>query len=200
MLSLAVLAGGKSTRMGSDKARMPFLGHPLIERVIDRVSVLSKDIYVITDQTEDFHFLGLPLIKDILPGCGPLGGLFTALSSAAEDLVAVVGCDMPFVNPAILHYASDVLSREAFDAALPSTPKGLEPLHAVYRKSRCLESLHSDLKAGERKMSRWLQGMRVRYLSREVCRAFDPEGLAFWNVNSPEEFTRAEAHAREHKH
>ena len=103
MLSLVIQAGGQSRRMGQDKALLPFLGRPLVSRVIDRLASLADEVLVTTNQPEAYAFLGLPLLPDLKPGRGALGGLYTAVASAGSPLVAVVACDMPFVSPEVIY-------------------------------------------------------------------------------------------------
>ncbi len=102
MLTVVIQAGGESRRMGQDKALLPFLGKPLIQRVIERVASLADELLVTTNRPEAYQFLDLPLFPDVIPGRGALGGLYTALSAASQPLVAVVACDMPFASPALL--------------------------------------------------------------------------------------------------
>ena len=99
MLTLVIQRAGKKQRMGQDKALMPFLGRPLISRVIERVAPLADEILVTTNRADSYGFLGLPLVPDLMPGRGALGGLYTALASAANPIVALVACDMPFASP-----------------------------------------------------------------------------------------------------
>ena len=102
MLSIVVLAGGESRRMGQNKALMPFLKQPLIERVVKRLAPFADELLVISNKPDQYEFLGVSLTPDIMPGRGALGGLYTALSSAHQPLAAVVACDMPFVNVGLL--------------------------------------------------------------------------------------------------
>ena len=113
MLSIVIQAGGQSQRMGQDKALMPFLGRPLIQRVIERLTPIADEVLVTTNNPEDYRFLGLPLFPDLKPARGALGGLYTALSSAACEAVAVVACDMPFASGALIEAASRLLVEEA---------------------------------------------------------------------------------------
>ncbi len=91
--------------MGSDKALLPFLGRPLIQRVLERLTPIADEILVTTNRPEDYHFLDLPLFRDLKPDRGALGGLYTALSSATCEAVAVVACDMPFASAALIEAA-----------------------------------------------------------------------------------------------
>ena len=95
MLTLAIQAGGRSSRMGKDKALLDFGGQPLIQQVLSRLESLADETIVTTNHPEDYHFLGFPLIPDVIPDRGALGGLYTALNAASHPLVAVVACDLP---------------------------------------------------------------------------------------------------------
>lgn len=183
--------------MGRDKALLPFLGQPLISRVIARLAPLADELIVTTNRPADYAFLGLPLFPDVIPNRGALGGLYTALASASQPVVAVVACDMPFVSADLLAYARDVLLREAADVVIPQPENGLfEPLHAVYRRETCLGTIRAVLDAGQWKVISWFSQVRVRGLSSEEIAACDPAGLAFSNVNTPEELAQAEQMAR----
>jgi molybdopterin-guanine dinucleotide biosynthesis protein A len=196
MLTVVIQAGGRSSRMGQDKALMPFLGRPLIARLVDRLAGLGEELLVITNRPEEYAFLGLPLYGDLLPGSGPLGGLYTALEAAQQPIVAVLACDMPFLSPALIAAQRDLLEREGVDAVIPSSAEGLEPLHGVYRRATCLPSVKAALDAGERKVIAWYTAANVRVMSAGEVSAHDPEYLSFVNVNSPEEFRQAEERAR----
>lgn len=195
MLSVVIQAGGQSTRMGENKALKLFLGRPLIQRVRERVEPVADELLVTTNQPDDFAFLNLPLFPDIKPGRGALGGLNTALVSAAQPLVAVVACDMPFASGPLLAAAARLLEQEAVDVVIAETAEGFEPLHAVYRRAACLEAVESAIEADQWRMISWFSKVKVRKLTAEELRQFDPDGLAFWNLNTPEEFSEAERRA-----
>lgn len=175
---------------------MPFLGRPLIVRQRELLTGLADELLVTTNHTAAYAFLGLPLYTDLLPGAGPLGGLYTALSAARGPLVAVIACDMPFVSAALLRAQYDLLTREEVDVVIPCSPNGIEPLHAIYRKDACLEAVRTALDAGERKMTAWLPGVRSRVMMVDEVALVDPEFRSFINVNSPEELRQAEDLAR----
>jgi molybdopterin-guanine dinucleotide biosynthesis protein A len=192
MLSIVIQAGGQSTRMGEDKALKPFLGRPLIQRVIERVSSIADEIIVTTNQPEDYAFLNLRLVPDLVAGRGALGGLYTALASAASPIVAVVACDMPFASASLLEAAARLMVQEEADVVIPKTAEGYEPFHAVYRRETCVPAIQSAIEADKWKVIAWFPSVKVRELSPEEVKQFDPSGLAFSNVNSPEEFAEAE--------
>ncbi len=138
MLSVVVQAGGQSTRMNENKALKLFLKGPLIQRVIARLAPIANEMLVTTNQAADFAFLNLPLFPDLKRGRGPLGGLYTALVSAKNPIVAVVACDMPFANAQLLEAAASILIQEEADLVIAETPEGFEPLHAIYRRKNCI--------------------------------------------------------------
>ncbi len=195
MLSVVIQAGGQSTRMGENKALKLFLGRPLIERVRQRVEPVADELLVTTNQPDEFAFLNLPLFPDIRLGRGALGGLHTALVSAAQPLVAVVACDMPFASGALLAGAARLLEQEAVDVVIAETAEGFEPLHAVYRRATCLAAVESAIEADQWRMISWFPKVKLRKLTQEELKQFDPDGLAFWNLNTPEEFSEAEHRA-----
>lgn len=196
-MSIVIQAGGASSRMGQNKALMPFLGRPLVARVAEQMAALAGELLVTTNQAEGFGFLNLPLVADVLPGKGALGGLFTALSAARLPLVALVACDMPFASPVLLAAQRDLLEQTGADVVIPRSEAGLEPLHAVYRTASCLPPVRAALETGRLRMIAWFDAVRVRVMEPEEVRRYDPLARAFLNVNTPEEFRQAEALALE---
>lgn len=176
---------------------MPFLGKPLISRSVERLRELADELLVTTNQPANYAFLGLPLFSDLIPDLGALGGLYTALSVAREPLVAVIACDMPFVQSGLLRAECDLLQHEAVDAVVPRSPEGLEPLHAVYRRQVCLPAIRSALENGERKMTAWFAEVNVRVMEISEVAGIDPDFRSFINLNRPEDFRQAEELARQ---
>jgi molybdopterin-guanine dinucleotide biosynthesis protein A len=192
MITLAIQAGGESSRMGRDKALLPFLGRPLILRVVERLAAFADEVVVTANNPADYAFLDLPLFADLQPGRGALGGLYTALHAAKHPLVAVAACDMPFASRALFEYERDLLIETGADVVIPSSAEGLEPLHAVYRRATCLPAIQGALEASEWKLIAWFPKVRVRTLTPAETARHDPQGLAFLNLNTPEEFRQAE--------
>jgi molybdopterin-guanine dinucleotide biosynthesis protein A len=116
--------------MGTDKALKPFLGRPLIQRVIDRLSPIADEIIVTTNRPDDYSFLDLRLYPDLKPERGALGGLYTAIASATHPHVAVVACDMPFASSILIETMSRLLVQNEADVVIAKTEHGYEPLHA----------------------------------------------------------------------
>lgn len=181
--------------MGENKALRNFLGRPLIERVVKRLAPIADELLVTTNQPEAYAFLEYPRLPDVRPGLGPLGGLQTGLISAKHPYVAVVACDMPFASAPLLAASAEALALEGADVVIAETAEGLEPLHAVYRRETCLPAIESALESEQRRMISWFPKVKVRKLTAIELTRYDPEGLAFWNVNTPEEFAEAERRA-----
>lgn len=202
MLTVCIQAGGESSRMGEDKALKTFLGRPLIQRVIERLSSVADEVIVTTNRPDDYAFLttpqeairGVPLSlrADLRPGRGALGGLYTAIASARNPIVAVVACDMPFASATLIEAASSLLLQEQTDVVIPKSEEGYEPLHAVYRRETCLPAIEAAIDADQWKMIAWFPQVKVRVLTADESKRYDLLGLAFWNVNTPEEFAEAE--------
>jgi molybdenum cofactor guanylyltransferase len=197
MLTVAVQAGGESRRMGRDKALISFLGQPLIQRIVTRLSPMADEMIITTNHPDTLGFLGLPLFSDDLPAHGALGGLYTALINARHPFVAVAACDMPFASPALFALQADILRAEPVDIVIPLITGGYEPLHAVYRRETCLPAVKWALDNDQWKLISWFSRVKVRTLSSDECQLYDPLGLAFMNVNTPQELAEAEEIARQ---
>lgn len=197
MLTVVIQAGGASSRMGEDKALKLFLGRPLIQCVIERLTPIADEIIVTTNRPADYAFLNLRLVPDLKPGRGALGGLYTAIASASNPLVAVAACDMPFASQIFFEGARRLMVREEADVAIAKTDEGYEPFHALYRRETCLPAIESAIEADQWKVISWFPKVKVRTLTSDEVNSFDPSGLCFWNLNTPEEFLEAEKRARQ---
>lgn len=183
-VTAAILAGGKSTRMGTNKAVLQVHGRPMIEQVCAAVASLCRETILVTNTPEEYAHLQLPMFGDQFPEHGSLGGLYTAVQAARWPHVLVVACDMPLLNPALLAYLIAV--RHAADAIVPQWDEFPEPLHAIYAKS-CASAMRACLQAKRLKITSFFGACAVRLVSRAEIEVFDPTGMSFRNVNTPEE-------------
>jgi molybdopterin-guanine dinucleotide biosynthesis protein A len=191
MLSVVIQAGGESRRMGVDKALIPFLGQPLIVRIVNRLASLGDEVIVVTNSFPDYEFLGLPLVSDVYPGRGALGGLYTALNAASHPQVVVAACDMPFINRSLLSHQVTVLNDTGSDAVIPKTGFGVEPFHAVYNR-HCLPLVEAAVKAGAWRVDSWFKEAKIHFLTQQETRDHDPLQIAFQNLNTPQDVKEAE--------
>ncbi|HXG23177.1 MAG TPA: molybdenum cofactor guanylyltransferase [Chthonomonadales bacterium] len=183
-----VLAGGKSRRMGRDKALLPFRGKTLLEYVVAQLRKAVDEVIVVADVPNRYVLAnGTHVVGDIYPGAGPLGGIVTGLYATEEGYHPVIGCDMPHLEPAILHF----LIREAqgLDGAIPVIAGRVEPLCAVYH-SRCAAVFEKALHQGERAVHRVIECVDMMRVHEEALRAIDKDLRSFINLNTPEEYMR----------
>ena len=144
-LSCVVQAGGLSSRMGCDKARMTFCGEPLIERVLGRLAPVAGELVVTTSRPSELAYLeertfgGLVprVVADLEGSAGAMRGIASSLAAARLPLVAIVACDMPFVSPELIGALADHVEAEVLDVCVPREERGIEPLCAVWRRDAC---------------------------------------------------------------
>ncbi len=193
-ITAVILAGGQSRRLGRDKAVEPFAGEPLIRRVIRRASAAVNATEVVIVVADAARAAALPLddahrsAVDVFPDCGSLGGIYTGLDATRTEWALVVACDMPFLSPPLLEHMASL--RDGVDAVVPVVNGRPEPTHALYSR-RCRSAIEKRLRAGELKISGFFDDVTVRYLPEDEVRRFDPELMSFFNINRPEDLTRA---------
>jgi molybdopterin-guanine dinucleotide biosynthesis protein A len=187
-----ILAGGRSTRLGRDKASEPLLGKPLLQHAIDRFDGLVDEYVIVRAAGQALPAVSAPrgplVVEDVFPAVGPLGGIYSGLLAAASPLGVAVACDMPLLQRELL--AELLRLALEFDAVVPVTEDFPQPLCAAYRKA-CLEPMRDRIEAGDYKITSFFSRVRLRYLRPEEWRRFDPEGLSFQNVNREEDLARA---------
>lgn len=178
---------------GSPKALMTLGGRRLIERVLAALSPVVDEVLVVTNTPALYAFLGLPMVADVLPDHGSLGGIYTGLRAATGEAALTVACDMPFLTPDV---ARLVVARAGEgDVVIPRVGTQFETMHALYAKS-CLPSMEASLRAGQLKIVGFFDRVRVVEIpEQEVARFGDPS-VIFMNVNTPGDLARAEAWLR----
>ncbi len=183
-----LLAGGLATRMGLDKAILPFGESTLLVHAAQTLAQVSAPVAVVTDRRDRYMLPDeILILVDAYPNAGPLGGIITALAALPEGYHLATACDMPRLKAEILR----LLLREAqgYDAAVPEIAGRLEPLCAVYH-SRCLPPLMEQFDSGERALHRSLRKLKLRRVEEEKLRTADPDLSSFTNINTPEEYRR----------
>lgn len=186
-----IQAGGKSTRMGGyPKALLELGGRRIIERVVDVVAAVVSDVLVVTNTPDLYAFLALPLIPDVFPDHGSLGGIYSGLLAARGAAAFTVACDMPFLHRDV---ARLVVSRAGeADVVIPRVGQQLETMHATYAKA-CLPHMEAQLRSRRLKIVGFFDRVRVVEVDEaDVARYRDPS-IVFMNVNTPEELARASA-------
>ena len=179
-----ILAGGKSSRYGTNKALAKINGIPLIENVIRVMRSLFQDLVLITNTPDEYAYLELPMYEDLIKDLGPIGGIYTALNSITNDAGFFVACDMPFLNPDLIRHLVGI--RADFDVVVPEISGKMETLHALY-SGRCIPAVRKLIDVHVYQTIRIFPEVSVRYLKENEIRRFDPELKSFFNVNRPEE-------------
>ena len=192
-----ILAGGKSSRLGRNKALQVIEGKSLIQWVVDRLAILSTEIIIATAHGEAIpcsSAVRLKTVADIYPGKGPLVGIYSGLIASSSPRAIVVGCDTPFLSVGLLEYMTQICS--AFDVVIPRIKNKLEPLCAVYSKN-CLVPIQESLEQDERRIRKLFSMVKVKYVEEDEINSFDPEHLSFFNINNQADLDKARRLAAE---
>lgn len=193
-ISVAVLAGGASRRMGTDKSFVELGGKPLVQHTLERVRRLDVPVLLVTNTPERYAHFGAKMVADVVPGKGSLGGIYSALKHSKSTYTLCVACDMPFLNVDLLKYLLSL--RAGFDAVVPMIDGQPQGLHAVYHQ-RCAEPIRELMDRDELRISGLFDRLRVRLVGEAAMRAIDADLRSFTNLNTPEELTRARREAGE---
>jgi molybdopterin-guanine dinucleotide biosynthesis protein A len=191
-----LLAGGKSRRMGEDKRFLLVGEQTLFERTLAVLQSIFQTVCVVIAQDSPPLEAEVPVFRDLVAGCGSLGGLYTGLKQAHTEYVFVVACDMPFLNPILVRYM--VSLRDKTDIVMVRLEQGLQPTHALYSR-RCLPVMEGMLHARQLKIQDLAthQSLHTRLVAESELRKIDYEGLSFINVNTPADLDAARMrHAR----
>lgn len=188
-----ILAGGRSSRIGTDKAYLNFEGKPLLHRIVDVLDPVAEQIIIVGKQKfrqRDAYLAAREVVvtEDLYPGKGPLVGIYSGLAAAKYDYGLVVACDMPFLNPGLLRFM--FRAAEGYDGAVIYDGQHYEPLHAVYAKS-CLAAIHQAIRQGERKVTSFFGACNLRIIGPREIEAYDCQYLSFYNINTKENYRQA---------
>jgi molybdopterin-guanine dinucleotide biosynthesis protein A len=184
-----IQAGGKSTRMGGGpKALMELGGRPIVARVLDIVRQVTERVLLVTNTPDLYAFLGLPMVPDVFPEGGSLGGIYSGLRAAPGDAAFTVACDMPFLSAPV---ARLVLARAGeADVVAPRIGEQWETLHACYGKA-CLAPMERRLREGRLRITGFFEEVRVLAITEAEVAAVGDPARVFMNVNTPDELARA---------
>ena len=191
MVTGVILAGGKSRRMGENKAFLRLGNDTLIGHVISCLKSITDELLLITNNPDEYTHLDIEMHNDIIQNVGTLGGIHSGLTHASYRTVICVGCDNPFLNPNLLKHLVSVL--ENHDAVIPlDTHDRLQTLCAVYSK-RCIPIIEGMLKQSELRVHKLQENANVSSVHPEVWKSYDSEGISFFNVNTPEDYIKAQS-------
>lgn len=183
-----VLTGGKSSRMGRPKALLPFDGAPLITHIVRTLKGAFTEVVVVAAAGQELPILPATLARDEVAYQGPVAGIYYGLRAASGSVCFVTSCDVAFLNLSLISYLiSEILD---YDVVVPHWQERFQPLHAVYRR-KVLPLLEGQLERGELRPIYLFDKVRTRRVDEDEIRHFDPEGLSFLNMNTPENYEAA---------
>ncbi len=188
-----ILSGGRNSRFGSNKAMAEINGVRIIDSITEKFRALFDEVIIVTNTPESYLYLNVTLTGDIYRDMGSLGGLFSGLTLAVHERVFVTACDMPFVNPAVIEYILN--SSHGYDAAVAKISGHYEPLLAVYGK-KLLPIMEEQIKSGSYKIIDLYSRAKIRVISEESLRVYDPGLQSFININYPEDMKRYDKKVR----
>lgn len=187
-LSAVILAGGKSSRMKTNKALLDFDGKTMIEIVIERLQPYFQEIIIISNNPHQYDNLNLPIYSDIFLNRGPLAGIHTGLKNAKNSRAFFVACDMPLVDSRL---ALELIAKlDQYQAVVPQRENFLQPLHAAYRKD-CLPAVEKALISDRSKITAFYDFVKVHYYDFTKHPEFDWDTI-FFNVNTPADYQQAQ--------
>lgn len=190
-ISVIVLAGGASRRMGTNKALLPAgEQETLVGRVISNLRMLTDDIILVSNSPELYADLGVRHTLDRFQGAGPLAGLHAGLLAMRYAWAFISACDMPLVDHRLVRYMA--LLAPGYDAVVPKVGEAAEPLHALYSRA-CLPAIEARLQDGQRRVISFYPDVRVRYVEEREIGIFDRTGRTFSNANTPQDWERLKA-------
>ena len=182
-----ILAGGQSSRMGSNKALLPYRGGRFIEAIHRQLSGLFDEVLLVTNTPEQYSFLPCRKVADVFPGLGALAGLQSGLYHSSSEHIFAVACDMPYLNSTLIRRLAAL--RDGYDVVIPEGEAGLEPLHAIYGR-RCLGPMEEALANNRKRIISFFADVRMRRYSRAEVALLDPEFASFSNINTPGDYFR----------
>lgn len=187
-MSAAILAGGKSTRMGKDKSLLDINGRSVIEKIFIKTQELCKDTIIIANEQEKYQFLNAKIYQDRYPGKGPLSGLESALFYTDSDYVLVSACDTPFISNNVYQFLIGILEKEPqLDAVVPKFKNKLHPLSGIYHR-RILKDIQCCIAKNDLRVISFFQEIEYR-LVEEFDNINNKElDLHFFNMNHPDEY------------
>ena len=190
-ISVIVLAGGASQRMGTNKALLPVSPtETLVDRVVANLRTLSDDVVLVSNSPELCADLDVRHASDRFLGAGPLAGLHAGLLAARHEWAFVAACDMPLVDHRLVRFM--VVLTAGHDAVVPKLGDSIEPLHALYSRA-CLPAIETRLQNGQRRVISFYSDVRVRYVEEREIAIFDRKGRTFSNANTPQDWERLKA-------
>ncbi|HHT9129603.1 MAG TPA: molybdenum cofactor guanylyltransferase [Candidatus Brocadiaceae bacterium] len=187
-MTAIILTGGKSLRMGFNKAFLKYGNKTFIEHQIAKLSKIFDEIILSTNNTLTYNNLNLPIVPDVMPEKGPLSGICAGLMRSTNPHAFVIACDMPFIDENVILYLSRQI--DDYDVVVPQTSRGLEPMHAFYSKN-CIQPMYRCLKEGRLRIVDFFSEVKVKIVDEKELKELknlDSFTKSLVNLNTPEEY------------
>jgi molybdopterin-guanine dinucleotide biosynthesis protein A len=182
-----VLAGGKSIRMGSDKAFLEFEGRTLLDRALAVMTPVCNPVKIVGDPVRFAKYESEMVIADTFPGCGPLGGIHAALTHSSWELNLMLAVDMPFVSSELLSFLFATAEDNAAAVNVPRINDGLQPLCAIYRRDFASVAANA-LRAGRYKINALFAAVSTNVIDETALVSAGFSARSFFNMNTPQDF------------
>jgi FdhD protein len=182
-----ILAGGAASRMGSNKALLPYKGGRFIEAIYRQLTEIFAEVLLVTNSPEQYAFLPCRKVPDLFPGMGALAGIHAGLQHSETPAIFAVACDMPYLNSSLIRHLAG--QADEGGVLIPESPLGFEPLHAVYGKG-CLAAIEVTLLQGERRIVSFFKRTNIKKIGPDEIARFDPDFDSFRNINTPADYYR----------
>jgi molybdopterin-guanine dinucleotide biosynthesis protein A len=184
-MNAAILVGGKSSRMGSNKAFLELKGKTFIELQIELLREIFDEIFISANTSSEYEYLNLSIFKDVYPDKGPLGGIYTSLINSNSLHTFMLACDMPFIGPELINHLKD-LTKE-YDVVIPKSEKGLEPLHAFYSK-KCIDPIKRSLDEDNLRIISFFPHVNVKIVELDSLNLPDSFKNSIKNLNTRNDY------------
>lgn len=186
-----ILAGGKNSRMGIDKAFLEINGIRIIDKILHVYREIFSEIIIVTNDPLDYtNFSNAAIVTDVYKDKGALGGIYTGLFYASNDYSFITACDMPFLSSDFIRCM--IGQAKKHDIIVPELADGFQPLHALYSK-KCLVSIKRLLIADKLKITGFYKEMRLMKIPEKKIKQFNQDGQLFLNINTPEDLAAVKA-------
>lgn len=190
-VNAVILAGGKSSRFGSDKAFIKLEGALLIRKQIKILKKIFKKIIIVTNTPEKYKLKNVKVIRDIIPGRGPLSGIHSGLCASDSFYNFVVACDMPFINSSLIRYI--LRNKNNYDIIIPKIGRKYHPLFGLYSKN-CIPVIEKVLSKNKLRVSAIFSKVKTGFISRKEIERLDKPLLSLKNINTREDLRDAREH------
>ncbi len=188
-MTAVILAGGKSSRMGSNKAFLKLKGKTFIEGQIDLLREMFDEIFISANTPSEYEYLNLPVFKDIYPDKGPLCGIYTSLVNSDSVNTFMLACDMPFVESGLIKHLKGFTKE--YDVVVPKSERGLEPLHAFYSKN-CIDPIKRELDGNNLRIISFFPHVNVKIVELDSLAASDSFKDSIKNLNTRDDYDEIE--------